>query len=331
MGRAGSAAANAAANAVEVDGLRREFRAGKGLKKRGGPIVALDGVTLDIADGELLGLLGPNGAGKTTLVKILSTVLLPTAGTARVLGHDVIQETAAVRPLIGIVLGGERGLYSRLTARQNLRYWAALYKVNSTVGRRRADELLDRVGLTERADQPVETYSRGMKQRLHLARGLIGDPRVLFLDEPTTGMDPVAAREFRDLVAELRGEGRTILLTTHDMAEAEALCDRVALIDRGRLLAVEPPRVLSRWITDIERIDVEGAPDGLLEELKTLPGVASVTATAEGSVRISVVSRDTTSRVLERLVAAGVQTIRTSLPSLEEVYVHVFGERGLRV
>lgn len=318
-------------NAVEVDGLRREFRGGKGLKRRGGPITALDGVDLDIGDGELLGLLGPNGAGKTTLVKILSTVLLPTAGEARVLGHNVVQETVAVRPLIGIVLGGERGLYSRLTARQNLRYWAALYKVPSSTGRRRADELLERVGLSERANQPVETYSRGMKQRLHLARGLIGNPRVLFLDEPTTGMDPVAAREFRGLVAELRGEGRTILLTTHDMAEAEALCDRVALIDRGRLLAVEPPRVLSRWITNIERIDVEGAPEDLLDELRTLAGVTSVGKMAEGAVRIHVVSRDATSIVLQRLVSAGVQTIHTSLPSLEEVYVHVFGERGLRV
>ena len=316
---------------VEVDGLRREFRGGKGLKKRGGPITALDGVDLTIADGELLGLLGPNGAGKTTLVKILSTVLLPSAGTARILGHDVVLETAAVRPLLGIVLGGERGLYGRLTARQNLRYWAALYKVASAAGRRRADELLERVGLADRADDAVETFSRGMKQRLHLARGLIGDPRVLFLDEPTTGMDPVAARDFRRLVTELRGEGRTILLTTHDMAEAEALCDRVALIDRGRLLAVETPRVLSGWITDIERIDVEGAPDHVVQELETLPGVTAVTATGEGAVRIHVVSREATTVVLERLVTARVTSIRTSLPSLEEVYVHLFGERGLRI
>ena len=132
--------------AVEVDGLRREFQTGKGFRKRSRPVVALDGVSLEIAQGEVLGLLGPNGAGKTTLVKILSTVLLHTSGTARVLGHDIVEETAAVRPLIGIVFGGERGLYTRLTARQNLHYWAALYKVPTPLGRQRTDQLLETLG-----------------------------------------------------------------------------------------------------------------------------------------------------------------------------------------
>jgi ABC-2 type transport system ATP-binding protein len=316
--------------AVEVDGLRREFRTGKGLRKRSAPVVALDGVTLTIPTGEVLGLLGPNGAGKTTLVRILSTVLLPTAGTARILGHDVVDDTDAVRPLMGIVFGGERGLYTRLTARQNLTYWAALYKMPAAAGRRRAGELLETLGLDERADEPVETFSRGMKQRLHLARGLINDPPVLFLDEPTTGMDPVAARQFRSLIEDLRRDGRTVLLTTHDMAEAEALCDRVALINHGSLLAVEPPKVLSGWIAAFERIDVAGASPALLQELGRLPGVTAVVVDGAGA-RISVDSRDATGAVLQQLVAGGVQTIRTSLPSLEEVYVHVFGDRGLRI
>jgi ABC-2 type transport system ATP-binding protein len=316
--------------AVVVEGLRREFQTGKGFRKRSEPVVALDEVTLEIPRGEVLGLLGPNGAGKTTLVKILSTVLLPTSGTARVLGHDVVAETAAVRPLIGIVFGGERGLYTRLTARQNLHYWAALYKMPSSAGRRRAGELLASLGHEARADEPVERFSRGMKQRLHLARGLINDPPVLFLDEPTTGMDPVAARQFRSLVNDLRLQGRTVLLTTHDMAEAEALCDRVALIDRGALLAVEPPKVLSGWIAGFERIDIEGASPLLLQELGAVPGVTAVAAEGDGA-RISVDSREATGLVLQCLVGAGVQTIRTSLPSLEEVYVHVFGDRGLRI
>ena len=317
--------------AVEVENLRREFQTGKGFKKRGRPAVALDGVSLEIAQGEVLGLLGPNGAGKTTLVKVLSTVLLPTSGTARVLGHDIVEETAAVRPLIGIVFGGERGLYTRLTARQNLHYWAALYKVPAAIGQRRADELLETLGLAERADEAVETFSRGMKQRLHLARGLVNDPPVLFLDEPTTGMDPVAAREFRALVVDLRRQGRTVLLTTHDMAEAEALCDRVALIDQGALLAVEPPKILSEWISSFERIDVEGAPPQLLLDLESLPGVTEVAPTGAGGARIQVASRDATGAVLQRLVASDVRAIRTSMPSLEEVYVHVFGDRGLRI
>ena len=218
--------------AVEVERLTRLYKG-----RHGSPDVrALDGIDLAIEEGAVHGLLGPNGAGKTTLVKVLSTVLLPTSGTARVLGHDVVRETDRVRRLIGIVFGGDRGLYFGLTGRQNLLYWAALYGVPEQQARRRAAELLERVGLEERANARVETYSRGMKQRLHLARGLVADARVLLLDEPTTGMDPIAGRDFRALVVGLRSEGRTILLTTHDMAEAESVCDRVALIDHGRLL-----------------------------------------------------------------------------------------------
>src|SRR2546421_4874670 len=220
--------------AVEVQEIRRFFP-----PRKREPVTALDRVSLAIPVGEVHGLLGPNGAGKTTLVKILSTVLLPTSGRATVLGHDVVADARAVRPQIGIVFGGERGLYWRLTGRQNLEYWGALYKLSSRLTRERAQKLLERVGLTDKADQRVEEYSRGMKQRLHLARGLMGDARVLFLDEPTTGMDPLAAREFRTLIGELRGEGRTILLATHDMVEAEIVCDRVTLIDRGKIIAAE--------------------------------------------------------------------------------------------
>jgi ABC-2 type transport system ATP-binding protein len=190
--------------------------------------------------------------------------------------------------------------------------------------------LIERVGLSERADERVETYSRGMKQRLHLARGLIGDAKVLFLDEPTTGMDPLAAREFRALIAELRGEGRTILLATHDMAEAEALCDRVTLIDRGIILATESPRTLGRVISRFQRIDVEGVDDGLLARIAALPGVSSV-APADVGVRIEVAEEGVTSDVLKLLVDSGVTSVRTSLPSLEEVYVQLIGDRGLEV
>lgn len=204
-------------------------------------MVALDGLDLSVAQGSVHGLLGPNGAGKTTLCKILSTTLLPTAGRASILGHDVAADTQAVRRSIGIVLGGDRGLYGRLTARQNLELWGALYGLYGRNLRTRVAELLEEVGLTDRADDKVNGFSRGMKQRLHLARGLVGDPRVLLLDEPTTGMDPVAANSFRDFVARLKAEGRTVLLTTHDMAQAEAICDEVTLIDRGRVLTSGDP------------------------------------------------------------------------------------------
>jgi ABC-2 type transport system ATP-binding protein len=257
-------------------------------------------------------------------------VLLPTSGRASVLGNDVVAGARAVRPLIGIVFGGERGLYWRLSGRQNLEYWGALYKLNRAEIRERTQRLLERVGLTERADERVETYSRGMKQRLHLARGLIGDAKVLFLDEPTTGMDPLAAREFRALIAELRGEGRTILLATHDMAEAEALCDRVTLIDRGAILATESPRTLGRVISRFQRIDVEGAGEEVLARIAGLAGVASV-GPADVGVRIEVAEEGVTADVLKILVDAGVTSVRTSLPNLEEVYVHLIGDRGLQV
>jgi ABC-2 type transport system ATP-binding protein len=242
----------------------------------------------------------------------------------------VVAGARAVRPLIGIVFGGERGLYWRLSGRQNLEYWGALYKLNRAEIRERTQRLLERVGLTERADERVETYSRGMKQRLHLARGLIGDAKVLFLDEPTTGMDPLAAREFRALIAELRGEGRTILLATHDMAEAEALCDRVTLIDRGAILATESPRTLGRVISRFQRIDVEGAGEEVLARIAGLAGVASV-GPADVGVRIEVAEEGVTADVLKILVDAGVTSVRTSLPNLEEVYVHLIGDRGLQV
>src|SRR5438128_2435034 len=305
--------------AIEVDRITRVFEA---RRKRAQRVVALDAVSLEIPEGEIHGLLGPNGAGKTTLVKILSTVLVPTSGRARVLGHDVVRETAAVRPLIGIVFGGERGLYWRLTGRQNLEYWGALYKLTSRVGRERAQQLLERVGLTDKADQRVEEYSRGMKQRLHLARGLIGDARVLFLDEPTTGMDPLAAREFRNLISELRGEGRTILLATHDMVEAEVVCDRVTLIDRGKIIATESPRSLGRVISRFQRIDVEGAAEHVLAELRALPGVASVTE-LDGGARIEIDEEGATATVLKRLVDSGVTSVMTLLPSLDGVYVRL--------
>jgi ABC-2 type transport system ATP-binding protein len=317
--------------AVETLALTRVFEPAKTFRRKGMEVVALDRVSLSIPEGEIHGLLGPNGAGKTTLVKILSTVLLPTSGEAWVLGHDVARDAKLVRPLIGIVFGGERGLYPRLTARQNLEYWAALYRLPRSQVRTRVDELIERVGLSERADHRVEAFSRGMKQRLHLARGLVGNANVLFLDEPTTGVDPLAAREFRRLVVDLRGEGRTILLATHDMVEAETVCDRVTLIDRGRIVATESPATLTRVISRFQRIHAHGVQDGLLERIRDLPGVRTATRQTDGSVTVELGDERTTGAALQCLVAAGVTSLTTSLPSLEDVYVALLGDRGLRL
>jgi ABC-2 type transport system ATP-binding protein len=316
--------------AISTRNLSRLYQA----RLTGAEVLALDDVSLEVEAGEVRGLLGPNGAGKTTLTKILSTVLLPTRGSATVLGFDVGADTAQVRKLIGVVFGGDKGLNTHLTGRQTLEFWAALYFVPSRQAKARAAALLDRVGLGPKADQVVSSYSRGMKQRLHLARGLIADARVLFLDEPTIGMDPMAARHFRELIRELRAEGKTILLTTHDMAEAEALCDRVALIDQGRLLAVETPASLGRLIAKHERIDFEGASEGLLNALRAHPGIAQIKTQSGGEgkgYRLEVKESGAHRSVLQLLVSSGITSIRTSRPSLEEVYLHVIGDRGFAV
>jgi ABC-2 type transport system ATP-binding protein len=199
-------------------------------------VPALDGINFSVEAGELFGFLGPNGAGKTTTIRILTGQLIPTSGNAWVAGCDVIEEREALKPQIGVVFE-HQNLYERLSARENLNFSAGLYGVS----RRRVDELLSAVGLKERAGDPLKKYSNGMKQRLLIARALLHGPKVLFLDEPTRGLDPKVAREIRALVAELARQGVTVFLTTHYMDEADRLCDRVAILDRGRIVAVDDP------------------------------------------------------------------------------------------
>jgi ABC-2 type transport system ATP-binding protein len=320
--------------AIAVEGLVRSYpgKSGFGWRKKEKTVfTALADVELHVDLGEVRGLLGPNGAGKTTLMKILSTVLLPTRGRVEVLGHDVVREAELVRRRIGIVFGGERGLYGLLTPRENLDYWASVYGVDARRRHRLIGELLERLGLADRADTQVDKMSRGMKQRLHLARGLVGDPELIFLDEPTVGMDPVAARQFRELVKELRDEGRTILISTHDMQEAEAVCDRVTLIDRGRVVGTETPERIGRWVTGFERVDAQHVPESLRRHVLSLPGVTEAVDLPDDWVRFSTTEEGAVRPVLEAMVAAGVTALRTSLPSLEDVYVEVIGSRGLRV
>ncbi|WP_035803606.1 ABC transporter ATP-binding protein [Kitasatospora mediocidica] len=317
--------------AVEAVALRRTYDLGRG---RGGgqrEVVALHALDFRVDEGTVHGLLGPNGAGKTTLCKILATVLLPTSGGVRVFGNDVVSRTRQVRQSVGVVFGGERGLYSRLTARQNLHYWCALYGLPRRALLARTEMLLARVGLSERSDEKVDGFSRGMKQRLHLARGLVGDPRLLLLDEPTTGMDPVAARDFRLLVAELRAEGRTILLTTHDMAEAEAVCDRVTLIDGGRALATEHPRALGALVSRNERIEFDSPTADALPGLPALPGVVAVTTLSPGRYRVETTATEATKAVIGLLLDRGATSLTTTRPGLEEVYLKLIGNRGMEV
>jgi len=215
-------------------------------------VQALKGISFEVKKGEIFGLLGQNGAGKTTTIKILTTLLAPTSGEARVLGYNTFGEEKHLRPHINFIFGGERGLYWRLSARDNLIYFSDLYKVDKKTREKRIPELLELVGLSDRADEKVETYSKGMKQRLQIARGLINDPDILFLDEPTIGLDPVAAKDLRQLILQLKAEGKTILLTTHYMQEADDLCDRIAIINNGKILKIGTPEDIKSSINQLK-------------------------------------------------------------------------------
>jgi ABC-2 type transport system ATP-binding protein len=220
--------------AIEVEGLERVFEGG---------VRAVQGVDIEVAEGEIYGFLGPNGAGKTTTVRMLTTLLLPTAGTARVAGHDFVRDAATVRRSIGVALQ-EAALDPLMTGRELIRLQATLHGISKAEGRRRADELLDKVGLMNAADRRVGTYSGGMQRRLDLASALVHEPRVLFLDEPTTGLDPVSRKTIWEEVAELNREGTTVFLTTQYLEEADQLADRVGIIDNGLLVAEDTPRSL---------------------------------------------------------------------------------------
>jgi len=316
--------------AIEVEELCRTYRSRKGvIRRKRTDVHALRGISFEVEQGELFGLLGPNGAGKTTTIKILTTLLLPSSGRARVLGFDPARQPGDIRRRIGHVFGGDRGLYDRLSALDNLRYFADLYRVPVREKRHRIAELLELVGLTGRERERVETYSRGMRQRLHIARGLLHDPEILFLDEPTIGLDPVGAREVRETVANLRDQGKTVLLTTHYMYEADELCQRIAVIAGGKFVATGTPAELKRRVLDRTVIEIEtfGIEERVLERLRAVQGVAAVTTeTRDQSEMVLVQSRvgaELVQVLLRELDGATLGKVITREPTLEDAYVEL--------
>lgn len=226
---------------IAVKDLRREYVTRHGrLKKQ--VVRAVDGISFEVRRGEIFGLLGQNGAGKTTTIKMLTTLLAPTGGVCKVLGYNTFGEEKQIRRRINFVFGGEMGVYRRLSARDNLRYFANLYLVPRREQEKTLERILKLVDLSERADDLAETYSKGMIQRLQIARGLINDPEILFMDEPTVGLDPLGARMLREIILRLKREGRTVLLTTHYLPEAEELCDRMVLLSKGKIVAAGTPQ-----------------------------------------------------------------------------------------
>jgi ABC-2 type transport system ATP-binding protein len=313
---------------IEAQDLHRTYKTTTGVfRRRAKEVEAVRGVSFEVGQGELFGLLGPNGAGKTTTIKMLITLLIPTAGSARVLGYDVVKNPREVRKRIGYVFGGDRGVYERLSGLDNLRYFAELYGVPAREQKRRIAELLDLVGLTGREKERVEGYSRGMRQRLHVARGLLHDPPVLFLDEPTIGLDPVGARELRATIAALAAAGKTVLLTTHYMFEADALCDRIAVITQGKIVAEGTPRDLKAGVADgrVVEIEVYGTADEAVERLRPVEGVRGVSVEEREQAQVLVVQvdgeRELTHTLLARLEGASVGRVSSREPTLEDAYV----------
>jgi ABC-2 type transport system ATP-binding protein len=319
---------------VEAIDLHRTYRTTTGtFRRRALEVEAVRGVSFEIREGELFGLLGPNGAGKTTTIKMLITLLIPTSGRALVLGHDVVDDARWVRERIGYVFGGDRGLYERLSALDNLRYFAELYGVEPKRQRARIDELLELVGLDGREKERVEGYSRGMRQRLHIARGLLHDPPVIFLDEPTIGVDPVGARELRATIGNLKAAGKTVLLTTHYMFEADTLCDRIAVVAKGRIVAEGTPRDLKAQVSDgvVVEVEVYGIEDAAVDALRAIDGVTSVAVEDQDQAQVVVVQaaagHEPTHAILGRLQGVSLGRVTTREPTLEDAYVALVTEQ----
>jgi ABC-2 type transport system ATP-binding protein len=301
----------------------------EGLTRRFGGVVAVDGLSLEVQVGEVFGFLGHNGSGKTTTVRLLNGVLVPDGGTARVLGFEPVGDGPALRRRTG-VLTETPSLDERLTGRENLAIYADLYDVPREEISRRVGDLLATFELAHRADEKAGGYSKGMKQRLALARALLHEPELLFLDEPTTGLDPVATRRVHEMITHLSHERRTVFLCTHNLAEAQSLCDRVAVLEHGRLVALGTPTELARQLGRSLRLEIEVAPDGVLAALDVLEATLGVVEPAPENGTLTVVGadREAIPGLVAALAAAGIRIYRVTPqePSLEDVYFALHGE-----
>jgi daunorubicin resistance ABC transporter ATP-binding subunit len=306
--------------AIHAEGVRHSF----------GDVVALDGLDLSVEPGTVFGLLGPNGAGKTTLVRVLATLLTPTAGRASILGHDVVDEPLAVRRRIGLA-GQFAAVDEELTGRENLEMVGRLYRLPLRDAKTRATDVLERFGLADAADRRVSTYSGGMRRRLDLGASLTGRPPVMLLDEPTTGLDPRTRQELWNTVDELRRDGTTILLTTQYLEEADRLAQRIAVVDHGRIAAEGTAKELKATIGSevlSVRVDPEHAQDAatMLADLTDEPIVDAVA----GEIRLAVADSSASAEAVRRLDAKGlaIAAIELQQPSLDDVFLSLTGKRA---
>ncbi len=316
---------------IECVDLRRVFKRKSGPFGETQEIVALHDLSFEVQEGEVVGLLGPNGAGKTTTVNILATLLAPTSGYARVWGYDVVKEAKEVRKKIGCVFGGDGGFYRRLSGLQNLQYFAALNRLGQRDSKRRIAEVLEQVDLTQRQGDLVETYSRGMRQRLHIARAILTRPSVLYLDEPTLGLDPIAAYDFRRNIPQMAKEGSTVLLTTHYMAEADTLCNRILIINEGTIIAQGTPTEIKETFAKVTIAEILALEPPMvpIQEIENLEGVRRVDSSMDGPFRRITVHGKEGQHTMERVLALlnehqnNVQSSSTRMPTLEEAYYSI--------
>ncbi len=313
--------------AVDVKDLRREFRGKRST------VVALDGANLQVEAGEIFGLLGPNGAGKTTLIRILSTLLLPTSGTATVCGYDAATEPEKVRPVISMASGAERVGYDFITGRGNLWFFSQLYGISSDVARSRIEELSATLGLDGYLDRKLYALSTGYRQRLAIARAFMNDPKVVFLDEPTSGLDVMTAKRIRDfMVKQAQQHNRTIFLATHNMTEGESICDRVAIIDKGRILACDSPATLKRMIGVPAYVMEVTPPTESLDFISSMPGVSGTTTSLDQErevARVQILAENETviQRARSTIESRGMKIVSSwrKEPTLEEVFIKLVG------
>lgn len=300
-------------------------------------VKALDNINLKVSKGELFGLLGPNGAGKTTLIKILCTLLFPTSGKAYVNGYDILKDTSKIREIINVASGGETPGYGILTVRENLWFFSQLYGIENRLAKERINELLEIVDLKDKANERLNKLSSGMKQKLNIARSLLNDPQILFLDEPTLGLDVISAHQIREYIKNWikKKENRTIFLTTHYMAEAEELCDRVAIIDEGRIIACDTPENLKRIISKGSSFEIEITylNDEKINLLKSLKGIKAFSFNHKNDksltiIKIIVENESIISDVISKILnlKSKVISLRKIEPTLETVFMSLVGK-----
>lgn len=312
------------ANILEVNNLVKNY----------GDFQAVKGISFNIKEGEIFSLLGPNGAGKTTTISMLSTLYTPTSGDATIAGHSVTKNPMAVRNAIGVV-PQDLALYEDLTARENLTFWGQMYGLSGTALKNRVEEVLGQIGLVDKAKDRVKTYSGGMKRRVNIGVGLLHKPKLLFMDEPTVGIDPQSRRAILDTVKDLNKQGMTVLYTTHYMEEAEELSDRVGIIDHGELIALGTQKELTKQVGETEtlllHISENEDPEALVASFKGIKGVLEANAVNHEISVITPSAADVMAPVVTKANERGIKihSIDIREPNLEAVFLHLTG-RALR-